>query len=34
MIDIYAEHGKEREQFAKFVSRYGFDNLYEEVANS
>ncbi|MEB1806081.1 MAG: nitrite reductase [Bacillaceae bacterium] len=31
LLDIYAEHGKKREPFYKFVHRYGFDHLRNEV---
>ncbi|WP_404447245.1 nitrite reductase [Sutcliffiella horikoshii] len=31
LIDLYAAEGKKREQFAKFVGRYGLDELKEKV---
>ncbi|TYS63443.1 nitrite reductase [Sutcliffiella horikoshii] len=31
LIDIYAAEGKKREQFAKFVGRYGLDELKEQI---
>ncbi|MGD6777317.1 nitrite reductase [Sutcliffiella horikoshii] len=31
LIDLYAAEGKKREQFAKFVGRYGLDELKEQV---
>ncbi|WP_216830702.1 NAD(P)/FAD-dependent oxidoreductase [Alkalihalobacterium elongatum] len=31
LLDIYAEYGKKREPFYKFVNRYGFDNLRSKV---
>ncbi|WP_414491348.1 nitrite reductase [Sutcliffiella horikoshii] len=31
LIDIYAAEGKKREQFAKFVGRYGLNELKEKV---
>ncbi|MGD6782343.1 nitrite reductase [Sutcliffiella horikoshii] len=31
LIDLYAAGGKKREQFAKFVGRYGLDELKEQV---
>lgn len=32
IIAIYAEHGKKRENFFKFVNRYGIDNLKSQLA--
>lgn len=32
LIDTYAANGKKREQFGKFVRRYGLENLREEVS--
>lgn len=31
IIDIYANHGKKRENFFKFVSRYGVENLKNQL---
>ncbi|MBM7660150.1 NAD(P)H-nitrite reductase large subunit [Bacillus mesophilus] len=31
IIELYQEHGKKREPFAKFVERYGFDQIYSQV---
>ncbi|WP_010195138.1 hypothetical protein [Bacillus sp. m3-13] len=31
LIDLYVAEGKKREQFAKFVGRYGLDELKEQV---
>ncbi|MEH7235394.1 nitrite reductase [Bacillus sp. JJ1562] len=31
IINIYAEQGKKREQFSKFVTRYGLENIKESV---
>jgi precorrin-3B C17-methyltransferase len=33
VIDIYGKHGNNREQFSKFINRYGFKNLQDQVAN-
>jgi dissimilatory sulfite reductase (desulfoviridin) alpha/beta subunit len=32
LIDTYAANGKKREQFGKFVRRYGLESLREEVS--
>ncbi|KQL36102.1 nitrite reductase [Psychrobacillus sp. FJAT-21963] len=32
IIHIYAEQGKKRETFIKFINRFGFENLKNEVA--
>lgn len=32
IIDIYTEHGKKREQFSKFIHRYGLENLKNQLA--
>lgn len=32
IIDIYAEHGKKREPFFKFINRYGLDNLKNQLS--
>lgn len=32
IIDIYAEHGKKREPFFKFLKRFGLDNLKNQLA--
>ncbi|MDQ0272172.1 nitrite reductase [Cytobacillus purgationiresistens] len=32
IIDIYAEHGKKREPFLKFINRIGLDNLKNQIA--
>ncbi len=32
MIDLYAEHGKKRESFFKFINRFGIDNLKNEIS--
>jgi NAD(P)H-nitrite reductase large subunit len=32
IIDLYAEHGKKREQFVKFINRYGIENIYNQLA--
>lgn len=31
IVEVYSEHGKKRESFFKFVNRYGFDTLTEQV---
>lgn len=31
VLAIYQENGKKREKFAKFVARYGFDSIQEEL---
>lgn len=31
MINIYAEQGKKREQFSRFVTRYGLENIKKSV---
>lgn len=31
-IHIYAEQGKKRETFIKFINRFGFENLKDELA--
>lgn len=31
IINIYAEHGKKRELFFKFINRYGFENLKRQL---
>ncbi|MGG3799608.1 nitrite reductase [Metabacillus fastidiosus] len=31
IIRIYAEHGKKREPFFKFINRYGFENLKSQL---
>ncbi|MEH7225681.1 nitrite reductase [Bacillus sp. JJ1566] len=31
LITIYAEHGKKREQFSKFINRYGLENIKMSV---
>ncbi|WP_226683762.1 NAD(P)/FAD-dependent oxidoreductase [Sutcliffiella horikoshii] len=31
LIDLYAAEGKKREQFAKFVGRYGLDELKDKI---
>jgi precorrin-3B C17-methyltransferase len=31
IIDIYVEHGKKREPFFKFINRFGFDNLKNQI---
>lgn len=31
IIDLYAEHGKKREPFFKFINRYGLDNLKNQL---
>ncbi|WP_438351885.1 nitrite reductase [Paenibacillus sp. FA6] len=31
IIDFYAENGKRRESFFKFINRYGFDNLKQQL---
>ncbi|MDF2066716.1 nitrite reductase [Bacillus sp. Cr_A10] len=33
IIHIYAEQGKKRETFIKFINRFGFENLRNEVAS-
>lgn len=33
IIDIYSVNGKKREPFAKFVNRYGFDNIYNQIVS-
>ncbi|MEK3936913.1 nitrite reductase [Sporosarcina sp. FSL W7-1349] len=32
IIHLYAEQGKKRESFVKFINRFGFENLKDEVA--
>lgn len=32
IIDIYAEHGKKREPFFKFINRVGLDNIKNQIA--
>ncbi|RAL22088.1 nitrite reductase [Thermoflavimicrobium daqui] len=32
VIDIYAEHGKKREPFFKFIHRFGLENLKQQIA--
>ncbi|MFC7394196.1 nitrite reductase [Scopulibacillus cellulosilyticus] len=32
IIDLYAEHGKKREPFYKFINRFGLENLKSQVA--
>ncbi|MGG3964811.1 nitrite reductase [Heyndrickxia faecalis] len=32
IIDIYAEHGKKREPFFKFINRFGLENLKNQIA--
>lgn len=34
VIDIYSQQGKRREPFAKFVDRYGFENIYNAIIRS
>jgi precorrin-3B C17-methyltransferase len=31
LIDIYQIHGKKREPFAKFVERYGLEQIYSQI---
>jgi precorrin-3B C17-methyltransferase len=31
LIDIYQIHGKKREPFAKFVERYGLEQIYSRI---
>ncbi|CAG9613641.1 Cobalt-factor III methyltransferase [Bacillus rhizoplanae] len=33
IIDIYAEHGKKREPFFKFINRFGLDNLKSQIVD-
>ncbi|MGN7402127.1 nitrite reductase [Cytobacillus praedii] len=33
IIDIYSQHGKKREPFAKFIDRYGFENVYKQIVS-
>ncbi|WP_394237344.1 nitrite reductase [Niallia oryzisoli] len=33
IIDIYAEHGKKRESFFKFINRFGLDNLKNQIVD-
>ena len=33
LIELYAENGKKREQFSKFIDRYGRENLYQQIVN-
>ncbi|WP_339157701.1 nitrite reductase [Paenibacillus sp. FSL W8-0186] len=34
IIEIYSGQGKRREPFAKFVDRYGFENIYHAITGS
>ncbi|MDV2582966.1 nitrite reductase [Alkalibacillus haloalkaliphilus] len=31
VLELYRQHGRKREKFPKFISRYGFENIREEV---
>ncbi|WP_246943773.1 nitrite reductase [Bacillus pinisoli] len=33
LIEIYQSHGKKREPFAKFVERYGFEEIYNQIVS-